>query len=366
MTRVAYIYSELPSYIRVKKNLKIFSEICDEVVFIGANRSGKSYIFDRAECNVKYEIYDKKISHGGFLSIYQSLGFAFFVLNYLKRNKFDVLVFANEELLWVSKFISYKPTIICEILDSLAIRTIGLVSLLNPFFKLYCNYFYRQCDHLIEVSQHRLDFRRYQHKSVFVIPNCPESHPVVSFDSPDLKNLKYIYVSGSVIPNCSGIETLIKAFENNYFSGLKIVYSGRLNGKWAEECFFSKEFVINLGSLTPAQSLTVARSSIAMFAYYKPINLNYILASPNKVADALMLSKPVLMNNECQAKSILQESGLFLGGAYNDVEILSMNLMKLLDGKFIVSESLCHTLYKKYYSENSIYSNWIKVIKAHV
>lgn len=362
MARLVYVYSELPSYIRIKKNLTLFSQLFEEVLFIGANRSGGQHVDNLFPDNVKFAIYEKKIAHGGIGSVVQSTGFAFYVLNVLKRNSADVIVFVNEELLWITAFLPYKPKIICEVLDSLAIRTFGFISFFEPLFKFYCNFFYRKCSSIVEVSKHRLEYRNYQHNSVFVIPNSPVTSVLDLELFPELDNLEYIYVSGSVVPGVSGIEQLLQAFDEAGIEGLKIIYSGRLSGSWASEMFFSKSYVINMGSLSPEQSLVVAKKSLAMFAFYKPINLNYIYASPNKVSDALMLSKPLIINSECEAKGLVNEAGLALCSPYNDVSSLVKNLRLLVSKSIVGSTEESYSVFKKNFCETDIKLNWEKVL----
>lgn len=365
MTKLIYVYSELPTYIRIKKNLALFSQLFDEILFIGANRSGGQIADESFPENVRFSIYDKKIAHGGLGSIFQSAGFAFYVLNVLRQNRADVIVFVNEELLWTTKFLTYKPRIICEVLDSLAIRTFGFVSYFEPIFKIYCNYFYKECDSIVEVSKHRLEYRKYQHTSVVVIPNSPVTSNLNLDLFPELDELDYIYVSGSVVPGVSGVEQLLEAFEVANLSSLKIVYSGRLNGNWALDVFFSKPYVINMGALSPEQSLVVANKSIAMFAFYKPINLNYIYASPNKVSDALLLAKPLLINSECEAKHLVMNAGLALCSPYNDVNSLVENLHLLVSNNFTVSIEKSNSIFRNEFSDSSISLNWKKVLINH-
>jgi len=360
--KIAYIYSELPNYIRVKKNIFMFSEMFKKVKYIGVNRTGK--VIDKQDYpeNINFSIYQKPIAFGGFKSVFQSIGFARFVISELKKEEFDVVIFANEELLWITSLLDYKPKVICEILDSLAIRTFGALSFFNPLFNIYCEYYYKKCDALIEVSKHRKEFRSYYHKNVFVIPNSPVT---TNFDLnlfPELDSIEYIYVSGSVTPNLSGIEELLQVFDSNDLGNLKIVYSGRLKGEWADRTLFSKSYVINLGDLMPEESLVVARKSIAMFAYYKPVNLNFRLASPNKVADALLVCRPILMNSECEAKLLIEEAGLSLTSAYSNLKGLAENIRKLTYKKVKASDIQASKVYNQYFSEEIIKANWNKVL----
>lgn len=366
MTRIVYVYSELPNYVRVKKNIFQFSKNFDEVVYIGANRSNTA--FDKSEFpeNVMFSIYQKQIRHGGFGSIFDSIGFAKFVFANLKLNKYDVIVFVNEELLWLTSFIKIdtKTKIIVEILDSLAIRLLKPLSHLNFLFRTYCNFYYKRCHSLIEVSEHRRIFRKYLHSNVIVIPNRPVSTTISSWFPEILNDIKYIYVSGSVIPGVSGIETLLKAFELMPESNLKIVYSGRLHSDWATKVFFSQPYVINLGNLSPEQSLCIAKRSECMFAYYKDINFNYKLASPNKVSDSLFTGKPILMNSECEAKLICKRADLLYEAKYNDAKLLAENIISITNLNQQEKDEMklkANTIFAQEYSDEVIDEKWIQV-----
>ncbi|MFC0117882.1 glycosyltransferase family 4 protein [Pseudoalteromonas xiamenensis] len=365
--KVIYVYSELPAYVRVKKNLSILSDYCTDVLYVGANRNGASSFECDFPDNVACEIYDKAIPHGGFNSIISSLGFAKFALEVINENKSDLIIFANEELLWLKFFISYKPRVVCEILDSLEIRTVGLVSFLNPLFKLYCRYFYKECSHLIDVSEARIRHRNVVHKNICLIPNKPAEFEMEKafVEIEGIHRTTYIYVSGSILPDISGVEVLLKAVELLGVPDFKIVYSGRLRGRWADEVFFSNPNVINLGELTSSQSLLVAQNSIGMFAYYKPINLNYILAAPNKVADALYLSKIIFINSECKVSELTKKASIGLTARFDDYQALANNISNVLNECFMPCSHTAKYVYEKNFSENAILRNWEKVLLNH-
>ncbi|WP_047049139.1 hypothetical protein [Vibrio mexicanus] len=73
----------------------------------------------------------------------------------------------------------------------------------------------------------------------------------------------------------------------------------------------------------------VANKSLAMYAYYRPINNNYIFAAPNKVYDAINIQKKILMNEECKATDIPGKLGLLLSAPYGSVDGIVSNIIEL-------------------------------------
>ena len=354
--KLVYIYSELPSYVRVEKNIKVFLNHFDEVHFIGVNRNGQKELPQSNIEGLYFHILDSTIPHGGLRSILKSFQFVLFAREILKDINADVIVLANEEsyapLLFSSKLTKNK-VIVCELLDSLAIRLTGYLKVLNPVVRPFSRFVTSKAHYVVEVTESRL----LRHGAAldgksFVIHNSPDSQNMDSIsltkevESKLPKSEPYIYVSGSVVPNVSGIEELLMAVHkvNDYSeskgeSKVKIVYSGRLTGEWATNKFFSNPDVINFGCLTPSESLLVANKSLAMYAYYRPINNNYIYAAPNKVYDAVSIQKYILMNDECKAASIPGELGLLLSSPYGSVDGIVSNIMKLFSNNEITLDN---------------------------
>lgn len=365
MCRMVYIYSELPSYVRVKKNLGIFSAHCEKVLYIGANRNGQSVDISGFPSNVRFKIFDKKIRHGGLMSLFGTLRFAIFVMRQIRKEPVDIVVFANEELAWIRFFLGGDVRVVCEVLDSLAIRTTGLTSRLSFLLDRYCQIIYRNCDAVVEVSVYRANYRRYRHPRLEVIPNAPIVDrlrgPLISAKLPE--GLKYVYVSGSVLPIISGVEKLMEAVELAKLPDLKIVYSGRLDGRWAKETLFRKNYVINLGCLGPEESLSVAAGSLAMFAFYKPVNMNYVLASPNKIADAVYLGKRIIVNRECHAADYIATTGLALVCSFDDSNELAATLTQLWRGQLPpLNQETIGQFYEENFSAGVIEDKWQRVL----
>tara|TARA_Y100000588_G_scaffold65221_1_gene65101 strand:+ start:16520 stop:17668 length:1149 start_codon:yes stop_codon:yes gene_type:complete len=373
--RLVYIYSELPSYVRVNKNLSVFSNKFDEVHYIGANRNGIDWVDGYLADNVFCHIFDSRIPNGGFKSIIKSISFSFFASQKLNAIKPDILVLGNEEAyvpFLLSNVTRRDTKIICELLDSLAIRLTGRLTVLTPFARAFSSYVLNVSDRVVEVSEARLSRHKNKENKFSVIHNSPEENFLDSELLSDLLTQRldgiqdFIYVSGSVVPHISGVESLLAAVEELNDEGYRvsIVYSGRLNGEWANNSFFSSKYVHSLGCLTPSQSLNLAQKSIAMFAFYKPINLNYVYAAPNKVYDAIRIAKPVLMNSECKAKYLLNDFGLLLESSFGNVSQIKKNIVSLLnEGQPTIKEKAeIKERYDKEFSWPIMVKKWNQVL----
>jgi glycosyltransferase involved in cell wall biosynthesis len=364
---MVYIYSELPTYVRVEKNLRLFNDIYDDVTYIGCNRSGGKW--KKPLPNIKYNIYEEKIAHGGIKSVKNSIGFLFYVMKKLNNIKPDVIIFCNEEyyLPFLFPFISRPKFLVCEVLDSLAIRVVGPMSNFSPIFSLYCRYVRKKVDLVVEMTEERLSFYDEENINSVVIHNSPmiRSNDLELSDSINIKLPKspYIFVSGSILQGISGIETLLDA--TSRIKDVVIVFAGRKSGSWVDEVI-SHPKVNYLGVLAPEDALLVARKSLAIFAHYKPVNRNYIFAAPNKLYDSLSIGKPIVINSECKASDIAISAGNAFVSDYGDVSMLEARLIQIVNlTEYEKSEISNHSLstFTEKYSWEVMKKRWVIALR---
>ena len=323
---VVYIHSQTPNYIRVSKNLRLFAKLFREVHYLGCLRGN---LWSPAETlpNVQYHIFQKHLPHGpksigGVIGLYQ------FIKKHIAIIKPQMVMATNEDFIlpFILGYIKRPRYLVCDLIDSLAIRINSPLRVFNPLLRRITEFSMGKIDALIEVNEERLSLHHRLPKLRAVIHNSPpwlekvERYPGIMSPA--------IYVSGSIVDGRSGIEALIKAVEQ--IPEMSIVFAGRFAGEWLSQVFIHHPRVKYLGEVTPEDSLRIAKSCRAIYAHYAPLIPNFVYAAPNKLYEAMMLGVPILMNSECRAGAIAQRYGFGLLSPYGDVEALKRNLEYLL------------------------------------
>ena len=323
--RLAYIHSQTPNYVRVHKNISTFASLFPEVHYIGCSRGAKWDDGVRPD-NVTYHMDQRVLAHGP-RSALGLPGFFRFVKERVETLRPDVVVATNEEavLPFVLGYLPRPPVLVCDLLDSLAIRTTGPLRHLSRVWRALSERALCSIDGLVEVTEERLARHRVVPRTTTVVYNSPVWR---EYEPEDGVPRGAVYVSGSIADGVSGVEAIVSAVER--IPDLRIVFAGRTYGRWVTDSFLRHPRVHNLGEITPERSLGIAKASLAIFAHYKPVNLNCIYAAPNKLFDAMMLGVPLLINRECRAATMAEREGFGVLSSYGDVDELETALRRLL------------------------------------
>jgi glycosyltransferase involved in cell wall biosynthesis len=331
--KLVYIHSQTPNYVRVSKNLATFASLFSAVHYIGCSR-GAGWASSAKPPNVTYHMYPRDLPLGP-RSIFGLPGFFRFVKDRLGVLAPDVVVATNEEAI-LPFTIGYLPrprVLVCDLLDSLAIRTTGRLRHLWPLWRALSELALRDMDGLIEVTEERLARHRVVPRHTAVVYNAPTWQ---DYEPEEGIPRGAVFVSGSISDGVSGLETLISAVER--IPGLRIVFAGRPSGTWVKSTFLSHPRVLNLGEVSPARALRIAKGSLALFAHYRPVNLNCVYAAPNKLFDAMMLGIPLLLNRECLVSAMAEREGFGVLTRYGDAQELEAALRGLLAKPSSVSD----------------------------
>ena len=317
--KAVYIYSDLPSYVRVNKTLPILRDMFREVHYIGVTRK-KQLDSSRTE-GIHYHIDDRRLGNG-MQTIFGILGFIRYIREVLKEVKPEVVIAVNEEYILPFTF-GYLPMpkyLVLDLYDSIAMRISGPARLINPLWRWLSELAMRTVHALVEVAEERLAWHRHPPKISKVIYNSPFyiENITVRENLPE----KFIYVNGMLLDGMHGVETILTAVEKT--PGMSIVFSGWVKGKFLEEKFLTHPKVVNLGLVNPTEIPGIIKASSGVWAHYNPVKINYIYGAPNKLYDAMMVGRPVFLNSENHACSLAQKHGFGIISAYGDVHSLSL------------------------------------------
>lgn len=360
--KIVYIHSQTPNYVRVHKNLELFSRLFPEVHYLGCLR-GNPWVRAAALPRISYHIYGKSLPHGP-QSIFGALGFYGYIKKCVEKISPQLVIATNEDFIFpfVMGYIKRPRYLVCDLIDSLAIRINSPLRIFSPQIKMMSELLLKKIDALIEVNEERLSLHR----------NLPRLHTVIYNSPPWVEKVDpypglpapAIYVSGSIVDGRSGIETLLPAVEK--VPEMNIIFAGRYAGNWMAKVFLKHPKVKYLGEVTPGESLRIAKACKAIFAFYAPIIPNFVYAAPNKLYEAMMLGVPILMNSECKAGETAQRYGIGLLSPYDDVMALKKNILYLLedDPKREENCRMARERFRNVYSWEKMQERYVRLFRS--
>jgi glycosyltransferase involved in cell wall biosynthesis len=359
--KLLYVHSDTPNYVRVSKNIPVFSRLFEQVHYVGASR-GRAWDRDFDAPNIHYHLWDRVLPHGA-RSARMLPDFVRYLHAQCAQIRPDVVVATNEDFVipFVCGLIPRPRYLVCDLLDSIAHRIAGRARLLNPLWSLVSAFGKSRVDALVEVTEQRLARHRVTPLHTAVILNSPPTTGVLA-PWPEAFGPS-VFLSGSLNDGIMGVETLLKALES--VPGVTAVAAGRLNGAWLNETFKRHPRVRFLGELTPRDSLRIAAACNAMFAFYKPINKTMLYAAPNKVFDAMMLARPLLMNEECKASDFAVAEGFGLRCAYCDAAALARLIRRVVspDQELARKCAAARAVFQERYAWEHMEKRWSDLFK---
>jgi glycosyltransferase involved in cell wall biosynthesis len=369
--KILYAHTALPSYIRVKKNIEAFISLGHEVFFFGAQRKGSAKFEEGKKTeSLQVEVYSKEMPHGA-MSVFSLIGYICQLRKVILRQRPECVVVTNEELVLACSFLpKNRPIIILDAIDALDIRRKSNKVVAWILHKIVQN-LRRKSTFIVEVEEFRATRWPEYYSKTIVLRNTPQYISISNYTSgiildDKLKNLPetYIYASGSLNSGINGIESLIEAVRKIH--GMRVVIAGFLPKVTLRELIERNQDIATfVGVVTHQESIYIASQAVAMFAHYSPEILNFVLAAPNKVYEAFMLGKPLLINAECKISEFCEERDFGYLSAYGDANELDAKIRLIQDdicsGKF-QSDSI-RGQFKNEYDWNIELQKWKKILK---
>jgi glycosyltransferase involved in cell wall biosynthesis len=359
--KLLYVHSDTPLYVRVSKNIPVFSRLFGEVHFVGASR-GKVWTKDFESPNIHYHMWNRVLPHGA-RSAFSLPAYMRHLRRVCAEVQPDIVVATNEDFVlpFALGFIPAPRYIVCDLLDSLALRVTGRTRLFAPLWHtlgVLCKF---RMDAMVEMTEERLSRHWIKPALTTVILNSPKwSSSVARW--PDVPP-NSVFLSGSLNDGIAGVETLLAALEST--PAITAVVAGRLNGEWLNTVFRSHPQVRFLGEVSPLESLQIASACAAIFAFYRPITVNMRYAAPNKVFDAMMTGKPLLINSECAASRFATANGFGLTSPYDDSRALGELLRQVVQpsAELLRNCELARVRFSEEYSWDRMEDRWERLFE---
>lgn len=261
-----------------------------------------------------YTYYHKKCTHGqGIKNLFAMLGFNWFVLKYLWKNR------NNYRIIHACDFDTILPAIIIKIIcgkkvvydifdwfvDSRNFNNYLLKKIILFFEKIVL----KKSDIVIICDEERKTQLPIIPEHLWILPNIPNFCQIMSMEPchhEDELVLSYV----GVLAEDRGLTTLIETVKQ--FPNIKLNIAGfGILESYVRQSSEQHDNIIYYGSVPYNQGLSIMQQADLIVAFYEKRIKNNLFAAPNKYYEGLYLGKPLLTTagTAVGAKSEMYKTG---------------------------------------------------------
>lgn len=319
--RIVYVARNDGTDMRVSKECNSLLRAGYEVHFVGWGKRVDGEWPDPMP-DVPKHVFRSRGSGSVGMKILQFPRFALHVAKAIHELRPEIVHGVNEEVgllvVALQRFYGYKS--ICDIFDSVALVWGGSGFPVESMARLVTKTVHRGSDVLIVTDETRKMRLGVYEKKAWTVWNYPvDIGADAAFDMPNADGPVRLYVAGSLSAG-RGLESVLRLIQCR--DDVEVVSAGWLYDDVART-FVEHPKVDYHGVITPDDSLRLAVSCHAIVALYEPRNQNNLLASPNKVYDALCVGRPAIINREAQISKWVAENNVGHVVRYGEVDDLS-------------------------------------------
>jgi glycosyltransferase involved in cell wall biosynthesis len=326
--RIVLIHGNDGSDVRVGKTCRSLVRLGHEVHFVGWDRRPgvvKPVELDGVHCHMlNYQTTRGRTCLSG------EFRFTWHVLRALRRIRPDTVCAVNEEntlrvLPW--RWFFYR-TLVCEIYDGLEDRTAVHSPSVRMLLSAATRVARRMANRLIVTDERRFAALGPVNSKAVIVSNFPETRNGL-VDAPLPTGPLKLYVTGA-LNQSRGLAQILWVLD--HMEDVRAVSAGWLYDTYAAEKFANHPKVDYRGVLTARKSLELAAQCDAVFAFYSPHTANNRMASPNKVYDAMMVGRPLIINSEAAVSEWVEAEQLGFRCPYDNRHEL-VEIVRALAGR---------------------------------
>lgn len=312
--RVAYVGRQDGTDMRISKECNSLLQAGHDVTFLGWDRAPGEVRPDPMP-DVSKRLYKRAVRYGPREVAAAYPGYIWHVGRELRSLRPDVVHCVNEDLVLVvfplKRILGFS--VVADIFDSIALRWSNARAPLPAIARVLARLAHSGSDAIIVTDEARRDRLG---RPADVVANFPvDPGKGLALQLPDGNAPTRLYVSGHLTA-ARGLGVITELLEKS--DAVQVVCAGWPCDDVARD-FIAHPKVRFLGTIAPAESLRQAASCHAIVALYDPCNENNILASPNKVYDALCVGRPLIINREARVAQWVAEMNMGYTVAYGDV-----------------------------------------------
>lgn len=336
--KIAVVYGNDGSDVRIAKTCGTLAKLGHDVHFIGWSRRPDVSKSTEVPGTTRHVV-DCPVPNLGS-TFKGQIVFTRHAISTLWRLQPDVVHAVNEDNIlrigWL-KGLAYKR-LICDVFDSQVDRQSHRSWPVRAAVSVLVNGTRWWCNQLIATDDVRFDTFGWARKKTTVIGNYPpDPGPELASQFPT--GCPKVFVSGTLARD-RGTEQILLAAEQ--VPDLKIIAAGWAADDYSANVFLKHPRVEFLGHVTPQQSLEIAASCDALLAMYAPTCRNHILASPNKIYDALSVGRPVIINSEALVSQWVVNNNAGFACPYSDSASLGVFLQSLISRRSQLATYAAH------------------------
>ncbi len=324
---------------RVLRMMKVAEDLGLESKFIGAYREESLPEFDSWE-NMTVQ------RSGSFYPMLNGLGLLKYIKGVFSFNYHALKILRNEkaQIVHVSDVESFPAAfiyklfnntkIIYNIHDNFAQRYAvpKIIKMVLNFFEgliiLYSNV-------TIVPEKFRADaLPRFAQKKITVIRNTPVD-PGYSLPRDGSCGEEVRIVFAGWLDFGRGLDSLIRL--SNEMEKIKVVVAGEGSDEIIEK-IKNCENIEYKGFLNHKEVLELTKDSDFVFAHYSPHREINRFAAPNKLAEALAVGRPVIINSEAKISELVSRKKCGVVTSYDDVKDIISNIKKITENEGVYKE----------------------------
>jgi glycosyltransferase involved in cell wall biosynthesis len=318
--------SKGPSYDRPAATL---SRNGHEVIYLGWDRDN---VCSKTEYNGLYKIhrFQMKAPHSSFALILYLSFWWLYEFYYLMRN--------SEDIIHACDFDTLLPAIIVKILknkklcytiydfyaDNLPAKTPYILRQLVAFMEIF---FIQFTDITFLVSSERKNqIAGAKVKNLEFIYNTPDD--IYPHTQIHLSHNTFLIFYAGELSSLRGLKLLCKIVSE--FDDVKLVLAGsEIAESDLNNMIENSKNIKYVGWINHEKVLKWTLNSDMSFAFYDPEIPNNRYASPNKLFEAMMCAKPIIINSETIAAKIVKECNCGITMSFNDENALRSAIFEL-------------------------------------
>ena len=332
--RIALVFGTDGADVRVGKTCHTLVHAGHEVHYVGWNRQQEAIPAPDLP-GMSWHVLHYPLKTGKRTTLAGQIRFSWHVWKMLLKIRPDIVCAVNEDnVLRVAPLRSTAyGRLVCDVYDSHADR----VSERAWFIRWPTNaatwLAWALSDRLVATDERRWEnFGRHRQRTI-VVGNYPlDPHIELNRCIPegDIK----VFLSGS-LSRARGLDNVLQAVRT--IDNARLVVAGWPSDAFAKESL-KDPLVDYRGMVTPRESLEIGATCDAFLAFYEPSCRNHILASPNKVFDALSVGRPVIINDEALISQWVDRMGVGFTCPYGDVSQLRHIIVSLAEKRKTLDE----------------------------
>jgi glycosyltransferase involved in cell wall biosynthesis len=161
-------------------------------------------------------------------------------------------------------------------------------------------------------------------KKVQIIYNSPEDEYKTQLQ----ENNKFVLFYAGILTKTRGFFNIINAIEN--IDSVKLIIAGFGEDENELLKIFNNNKKINfIGKIRYEKVIEMTYKSDVLFALYDPSIPNNVFASPNKLFEAMMCGKPIIVNEGTSMTDIVRKENCGLVVSYGDIQALRKAILHL-------------------------------------